>query len=596
GAPGYLVDVVCKRSTDGGATWNSYTVLAHKNSYDYFDPRPVVDASTGKIVLVVARCPDGAGSLAVPSGVGDNSAQIYTLTSANNGQTWTSPANITSQVKDPSWSMITAGAGAGIQLRWQTDSARNGRIVTPGFIRNEPTGTYSFKNLSFYSDDGGVNWSHSPCSSVYADESQIVELTNGDLLLDGRQKTGSYRTRWISHDGGATWGSMYTGDLPVTQVNCSLTRYSAKRDGDDRDRLIFSAPLGDPVGSANGRTNMAVWTSYDEGKTFINPVQVASGFGAYSSMQVLADGSIGLLYEKTLCTQIQMLKFGIADLEGQQFSSHLTHYDGFGNNIDRRRGGMGWSGSWIGNGVASNTYNSRLGSTGLSFAGSSAPTESGRMDLTPSHNTAKRVLATPVNLNTNATTYVSLLVSRALDASSDLSAKSLNIELRSANEAAQAAFGIGGNQEFYLSQPGQATVSTAAGAVDRNSTYLLVLKMVSQDSLPGNSDQLYLGVFRSGVDIVPSNDADLTWTLLGEADVNSSAIIDRIALTGAATASWSFDELRIGDSFAAVAGVYAPEPTSAALLLIGSAAVFLYWRPQLGRSRVRKQNGEGRTQ
>ena len=43
--------------------------------------------------------------------------------------------------------------------------------------------------------------------------------------------------------------------------------------------------------------NLGAWTSYDEGKTFINPVQIASGFCCYSAMDKLHDGSIAAAYE-----------------------------------------------------------------------------------------------------------------------------------------------------------------------------------------------------------------------------------------------------------------------------------------------------------
>jgi hypothetical protein len=52
------------------------------------------------------------------------------------------------------------------------------------------------------------------------------------------------------------------------------------------------------------------------------------------------------------------------------------------------------------------------------------------MDMTPSHYTAERQLATPINLNTGAAAYVSVLVSQALDIAADLTGKPLNIQLR----------------------------------------------------------------------------------------------------------------------------------------------------------------------
>ena len=73
-----------------------------------------------------------------------------------------------------------------------------------------------------------------------------------------------------------------------------MIRYSAVRAGDDRDRILFSGPTGE--GGLN-RNNIAVWISYDEGTTFTNPVTISRGFAAYSVLQRLADGTIGLAVE-----------------------------------------------------------------------------------------------------------------------------------------------------------------------------------------------------------------------------------------------------------------------------------------------------------
>jgi len=112
--------------------------------------------------------------------------------------------------------------------------------------------------------------------------------------LDARQGSGSYRRRHLSSDGGVTWGPDNPDKNPLTPVDGSLVRYSARRAGHDRDRVLFTGPRGE--GGLN-RNNITVWTSYDEGQTFINPVQLSSGFAAYSVVQRLADGTIGLAVE-----------------------------------------------------------------------------------------------------------------------------------------------------------------------------------------------------------------------------------------------------------------------------------------------------------
>lgn len=353
GAGGFPIDLVMKRSTDGGATWSALVVLESNPAFDYDDPTPVVDAATGDVHLLYGRVPDDCGLFCVPPGVGDNSMNIWQLSSSDNGQTWGDPVNLTSQVKDPAWRGIVPGPGSGIQLHWQDDlPARNGRLVVPGSINAN-------RNLVFYSDDRGSTWQSGNLAqddlglgnSLNGNENEVVELTNGDLLLNARQSGGSSRRMFRSRDGGDTWIESSDGPSPITTVDASMIRFSAVRAGEDRDRIVFSGPFGSPAGSGSGRSNIGVWTSYDEGRTFINPVQIEEGFAAYSVLGRRQDGTIGLLYEATGSTRIRYIGFDLAHLEGADHPSTMRHYDGFGNQVDPFRGGVGWSGSWNNNGV-----------------------------------------------------------------------------------------------------------------------------------------------------------------------------------------------------------------------------------------------------
>ena len=63
-----------------------------------------------------------------------------------------------------------------------------------------------------------------------------------------------------------------------------------------------------------------VWASYDEGKTFTNPVQFNNGFAAYSVLQRLADGTIGMVVETAKDAgvrygEITFYRFDLAALE-----------------------------------------------------------------------------------------------------------------------------------------------------------------------------------------------------------------------------------------------------------------------------------------
>lgn len=50
----------------------------------------------------------------------------------------------------------------------------------------------------------------------------------------------------------------------------------------------------------------------------------------------------------------------------------------------------------------------------------------------------------------------------------------------------------------------------------------------------------------------------MNWTVIGGAEDNASALLDRILISGGTEVLWSLDELRIGTSFGAVVSNVAP--------------------------------------
>ncbi len=543
------IEMHVKRSTDNGLTWSDLMIpLGNPDPngvlWDYNAWNPVVIQGTGQLTdplgFFYTRWPDKA-----------RTTESFWMTTSDGGLTWSAPVDITSQVQNPAWSMTDAGPGRAIQLKWQTDPARNGRIVCSG-----KGGNSGFNALSIYSDDLGQSWTYgSPTSGPYGsgNENEVVELSNGDLLMDARQPSGSVRLRWLSHDGGETWTWSDTSDFNITKVDCSVIRYSAKRSGHDRNRLLFSGPLGSPVLSGSGRYNMSVRTSYDEGKTFINPIQIGTGGGGYSAMEKLFDDSITVFYEAPASTVMRFVRFNLDYLEGQSHLPDTTHYDGFGNILNAQNGGMGWSGSWAAGATFTNDDVPEFGSSSVLYSGFPFQTEPGRVDLVAGQST-ERMLATPIDMNLNDTAYVSLVISQAVDSSSDESVdEALRIELQDSSSVPHVSFGVSSDESFSLQLPGEA-VSTMADSLSRSGIYFLVAKIVSQSSNSGtNYDQIYLKVFESGVDTISPSEDNLEWTLVGTTNTNSSGLIDRIALTGESAATFSVDEIRIGKSYKSVA-------------------------------------------
>ncbi|QDU56983.1 exo-alpha-sialidase [Aeoliella mucimassa] len=537
GAPGDI-EMVFKRSTDGGLTWSDLQVLHATSGFDYSDPRVVVDSDSGTIHLQYAQWPTLCGQACVPAGLGDNSSVIFHQTSTDNGLTWSGPMNINAQVKERNWSSLNTGPGVGIQLQWQ-DSApeRNGRLLMPGHVRPP-----SYRGVSIYSDDGGLTWTHgSGFTPNYADESEVVELTNGDLLWDAR-RSGSGRNRSISHDGGDTWVDAFAGEIPVTAVDSGLIRYSAQRAGEDRDRILFSAPLGDPAGSGNSRSNIGVWTSYDEGNTFINPVQIESGSAAYSVINRMPDGTIGLVYEVNHNT-IRYVHFDLAELEKADHPTGMSHYDGFGNQIDPFRGGVGWSGAWTHSGAA-------VVPGVLEFPGFLTEDDGQHVRLRDA--AMSRSLGTgSIDLNQHGGHYFSLFVQHDSRDGDNGGSEYLDILLQDSAGVTKAAFGVGSSENFFINHVG-GTVSSPSNTLALDSTYLLLAKLATNDDTQNQHfDQLFLAWYDDPKE-VPASEAEIEWQLVGDITANIDGTIQQLAIRTGSNADWLLDGLRMGTTFDAV--------------------------------------------
>lgn len=570
------IDMVVKRSTDKGVTWSNLAVLKELNGFDYSDPRVVVDENSGKVHLQYTQWPTNNGQAGVPVGLGNNSSVTFYQSSSDHGATWSAPANINAQVKNPSWASLNTGPGKGIQLQWQDSApARNGRVIIPALQR--PT---AYRGVALYSDDNGATWNRGTGTTPgYADESEVIELTNGDLLWDARPASGLIRQRYRSTDGGQTWTAAADSGLRVTTVDTGMVRYSAKRSGDDRDRILYSAPLGSTLGTGNSRDNIGVYTSYDEGKTFINPVRIQSGSAAYSVIDKLRDGTIGLVYEVNHNT-VRYVNFDLQHLEGSPQRAEVSHYDGFGNSVVRSNGGIGWSGAWTGTGTFTASNQAQLGGgSSIPFSNFRFDQAAGRLDLIGQ--TTRRALATPIDMNSNSTTYVSMLVSRALDSTANNSSQeSLDILLQDAGNNTLAGFGIGSSEIFFVNSPG-GIVNSSGDPFDLSANYFLVAKIVSTDSAAGNFDQIFLKSFKSGVSLIPDDDFGLDWTVIGTTSQNSSSQLTQLVLSGGSNATWSVDEVRIGSKWGAVVS-NVPEP-SQSLLFVAVIAGLLTRRRRRSR-------------
>ena len=304
GADNGNIDVILKRSVDGGETWGPTQVIWSDGLNTCGNPAPVVDRVTGTIWLHMARN-DGEDSQQDVVNGSRKPRTAWLTSSPDNGATWSAVQNIDASIREPHWRWYGTGPCNGIQLR-------NGRLVIPTHssarIKGDGGDHDEFYPFVIYSDDHGVSWHSGAPSGNNGCECTVAELPDDSLMLNIRQYPNMPGSRGVavSKDGGLSWPDPID-DENLADVGCqgSLLQYTTQPEY-AKNRLLFC----NPTGLGPDRTEIAVQLSYDNGKTwaFSKVIQQESS-GGYSNLVVLPDMSIGVLYEAAPCNIIKFTRF-----------------------------------------------------------------------------------------------------------------------------------------------------------------------------------------------------------------------------------------------------------------------------------------------
>jgi hypothetical protein len=298
------VDVGYARSTDGGTTWSQTLAIMdfdasvpNSSGNGVGDPCILHDPVTDTLWVAALWSFGNNGYNGSSAGTDPSVTGQYLLTkSTDGGLTWSPAINITVAVKDDvNWRLVFQGPGHGLAMR-------NGTLVFPSQYR-DATGVV--RVCSVFSTDHGQTWdfgSGVPTSSPQTNENTVCELDDGRLLFSMRTPVGSNGQRaWIRYQpGGSTpmrngsWGSLFRlPAVPDPVCQGSVIQWTSRHRGDPAEWILFGNPA-----SSSSRINFTLRVSADGGNTWPVSRQLYAGSGAYSSICILPDKSIGVFFEK----------------------------------------------------------------------------------------------------------------------------------------------------------------------------------------------------------------------------------------------------------------------------------------------------------
>jgi sialidase-1 len=319
------IDVVVRRSADGGCTWSPLAVVAAGDGDTRGNPAPVVDPRTGAVVLVTSYNSGAVTEAQIMRGevTAEQSRRVFVQRSWDDGRHFTPVRDITAEVKPAGWRWYATGPGHAVAL---TRGPHAGRLVVPANHSAAPapgsadTGQEAkyYGAHAIYSDDGGESWRVGFVDDSYdgysnANESTAAELPDGRLYFNSRDQNGvsaGNRLDSYSSDGAESLDRSYEvqptlGEVPV--VEGSVLQLAGRGGA-----LLFSGPSVPTV-----RQSMAIWRSGDGGATFEKMLTLSQQRAAYSDLVRIGWGVVGILYETGAAGPYETIEFrrvSVADL------------------------------------------------------------------------------------------------------------------------------------------------------------------------------------------------------------------------------------------------------------------------------------------
>jgi sialidase-1 len=293
------VDLVIRTSDDNGETWSPQKIFLESHEVSgYGDASIIIDPTVGEKGRIIVFCQASHLASFFESSLGSdlNDPTIVHISrsiSDDDGETW-SHEIITEQVKDGKTHGIFASSGMGGRI---PAGPHAGRLIHSFVLRR---GAELLGALA-YSDDHGITWKLG-AEIPKGNESGVACLLDGSILFHSRSTP--YRLSGTSHDGGLTLSSLQPHQqLPDPSDNGSLCV------------LNTGAVIATHNHDHDLRRRTVAKLSEDGGSTWDKAIVLEKESSAYSTACQLADGRVGVLFERYGYTEMVFSRFDLTELK-----------------------------------------------------------------------------------------------------------------------------------------------------------------------------------------------------------------------------------------------------------------------------------------
>ncbi len=301
------INISIRRSSDGGKTWtkpvNSWTwEWTDDAHWAGSDPSFIVDPKTKKIFLFY-----NVWESKKEWGI----YKFFVQESSDNGKTWSKPRDISSDIAFPEWGFGKGRNNGGFIFI----SSGSGIATSDGTLLHTIVHVND-GNALFGSTDHGKTWKAMGKPVKNGDECKVVELSDGKWMINSRWRGGG-RQIHVSSDRGMTWDSYYDNSLKDPQCNAQILGVGkVDPKGKKGKRVLLFSNC-----NADGRRNLYLRASKDDGATWTDGVSIEPKGAAYSDITIFKGKDkkpvIGILWEGAGYQTINFTTVPVADVTAQ---------------------------------------------------------------------------------------------------------------------------------------------------------------------------------------------------------------------------------------------------------------------------------------